>query len=256
MLRLSSRLRERNSSWLGLLTAKQCATCYTHLQVHPAKLTHALMSAAEAAAGSKLVIATVTGISRDSSGNVTGVKVQQQQAAAAEELPADAVVLAMGPWTDAARAWLPAAPATTGDNHLCMMQLVACKLSSMLFPDKEARRAWCVALGAEGMPPDDAAAICFMFHADIVGIMVFHSAPASVNCHPVTANALAAAAAAAAGQKYHSVVLRPKEPVSDTAIFTSFRTADGRWGCCSCNNARQDTLPDCIKALENNQYDP
>ncbi|WIA13222.1 hypothetical protein OEZ85_006814 [Tetradesmus obliquus] len=115
----------------------------TTAQVHPAKLTHALMSAAEAAAGSKLVIATVTGISRDSSGNVTGVKVQQQQAAAEEELPADAVVLAMGPWTDAARAWLPAAPATTG-------------------------------------------------------------------------------------QKYHSVVLRPKEPVSDTAIFTSFRTADGR----------------------------
>jgi glycerol-3-phosphate dehydrogenase len=72
------------------------------------------MSAAEAAAGSKLVIATVTGVSTDSNGTVTAVKVQRQHAAADEELPADAVVLAMGPWTDAARAWLPAAPATTG----------------------------------------------------------------------------------------------------------------------------------------------
>jgi hypothetical protein len=40
--------------------------------------------------------------------------------------------------------------------------------------------------------------------------------------------AAAAAAAAAVGQKYHSGVLRPQEPVTDTAIFTSFRTADGR----------------------------
>jgi glycerol-3-phosphate dehydrogenase len=85
------------------------------MQVHPAKLTHALMSSAEAAAGSKVVIATVTGVITDSSGAVTAVKVQPQQAAEEEELPADAVVLAMGPWTDAARAWLPTAPATTGD---------------------------------------------------------------------------------------------------------------------------------------------
>jgi glycerol-3-phosphate dehydrogenase len=72
------------------------------------------MSAAEAAAGSKLVLAAVTGVTTDSSGKVTAVKVQRQQAATKEELAADAVVLAMGPWTDAARAWLPAAPVTTG----------------------------------------------------------------------------------------------------------------------------------------------
>jgi hypothetical protein len=89
------------------------------LQVHPAKLTHALMSAAEAEAGSKVMLATVTGVTTDSSGKVTAVKVQRQQAAAEEELAADAVVLAMGPWTDAARAWLPAAPVTTGVS-LCV----------------------------------------------------------------------------------------------------------------------------------------
>ena len=31
-----------------------------------------------------------------------------------------------------------------------------------------------------------------------------------------------------AGQKYHSVVLRPQQPVSDTCVFTAYRTADGR----------------------------
>lgn len=102
------------------------------LQVHPAKLTHALMAAAEQAAGAQLVLGTVTGIST-AAGAVTGVKVQrqqgqeQQQASAGlhssseeqeeEELPADVVVLAMGPWTDAARAWLPSAPQMTGDKR-------------------------------------------------------------------------------------------------------------------------------------------
>ncbi|KAF6250359.1 FAD-dependent oxidoreductase [Scenedesmus sp. NREL 46B-D3] len=131
--------------WLdgGITACSRLGSKATTAQVHPAKLTHALVSAAEAAVGSKLLLATVTGVTTGSNGAVTSVRVQRQQAAAEEELPADAVVLAMGPWTDAARAWLPAAPVTTG-------------------------------------------------------------------------------------QKYHSVVLRPKEPVSDTAIFTSFRTADGR----------------------------
>jgi glycerol-3-phosphate dehydrogenase len=119
-------------------------------QVHPAKLTHALMAAAEQAAGAQVLLGTVTGIDTASGGAVTGVRVrpQQQQAGAAavqeeQVLPADVVVLAMGPWTDAARAWLPTAPPTSG-------------------------------------------------------------------------------------QKYHSVVLRPEQPVTDTCVFTSFRTADGR----------------------------
>lgn len=30
------------------------------------------------------------------------------------------------------------------------------------------------------------------------------------------------------GQKYHSVVLRPQRPVSDTCVFTAYRTADSR----------------------------
>jgi glycerol-3-phosphate dehydrogenase len=80
------------------------------------------MSAAQEAAGAQLVIGTVTGIST-AAGAVTAVKVQQQQqqqqgsgAGAEVELAADAVVLAMGPWTDAARAWLPTAPEMTGGH--------------------------------------------------------------------------------------------------------------------------------------------
>lgn len=125
-----------------------------YLQVHPLKLTTALMTAAQQTAGAKLIIGTVNGITTTNSGAVSAVRVttsDQQPQVTEQELAADAVVLAMGPWTGAARAWLPSAPATSG-------------------------------------------------------------------------------------QKYHSVVLRGS--VSDTAIFTAYRTADGRWAPagprCSC----------------------
>jgi hypothetical protein len=68
----------------------------------------------------------------------------------------------------------------------------------------------------------------------VVGCCCLPGNPAIMQPAPTddtAATATAAAAAAAAGQKYHSVVLRPQQPVTDTAIFTSFRTADGRCGC-------------------------
>jgi glycerol-3-phosphate dehydrogenase len=106
-----------------MLPTKHIMMClcwlYCLWQVHPAKLTHALMSAAQEAAGAQLVIGTVTGISTVA-GAVTGVKVQQQQQGAGSsevEVAADVVVLAMGPWTDAARQWLPAAPEMSGEGH-------------------------------------------------------------------------------------------------------------------------------------------
>lgn len=94
------------------------------------------MLAAQAAAGAQLVIGTVTGITT-AAGAVTAVKVQQQQQqgqpgrnSSEVELPADVVVLAMGPWTDAARAWLPTAPEMSGESDIsvtmceatCVMQ--------------------------------------------------------------------------------------------------------------------------------------
>lgn len=101
------------------------------------------MSAAEQAAGAQLLLGTVTGINT-AGGAVTGVRVQRKQhhqgtaandtsnnasngsssrggggnsggAVSGEvDVAADAVVLAMGPWTDAARAWLPTAPEMSG----------------------------------------------------------------------------------------------------------------------------------------------
>lgn len=78
------------------------------------------MSAAQEAAGAQLLIGTVTGVTT-AAGAVTGVTVQQQQqhgeaagSSSEVEVPADAVVLALGPWTQAARAWLPTAPEMSG----------------------------------------------------------------------------------------------------------------------------------------------
>jgi len=111
-------------------------------QVHPSKLTAGAHGRCRAAAGARLLLGTVTGVKTDDTHAITAVQVQQQQSGPTE-LPAGALVLAMGPWTGAAQAWLPSAPATTG-------------------------------------------------------------------------------------QEYHSVVLRPRQPASDTCVFTAFQTADGR----------------------------
>lgn len=107
------------------------------MQVHPQKLTTALMAAAEAAAGARVVHGTVCGILRRADGAATAVRVQlrhqkqqQQQPAqgSVEDLPADVVVLAMGPWTGAARAWLPSAPATSGQKVLTWQLPIAPQL--------------------------------------------------------------------------------------------------------------------------------
>jgi glycine/D-amino acid oxidase-like deaminating enzyme len=102
------------------LTLSFCIASTQYLQVHPAKLTHALMSAAEEAAGARLLIGTITGVNT-AAGAVTGVRVQQRQqhdvaagSSSEVEVPADVVVLALGPWTEAARAWLPTAPEMSG----------------------------------------------------------------------------------------------------------------------------------------------
>ncbi len=69
-------------------------------QVHPDRFTQALMRAAQAA-GAELRIGEVTGLLRDGSGPVRGVLV------GGEPVEADAVVIAMGPWSRRAAGWLP-----------------------------------------------------------------------------------------------------------------------------------------------------
>lgn len=71
----------------------------TTAQVHPGLFTQAIMRAAEAH-GAGLRIGEVTGLLR-SDGRVRGVLLGE------ETVEGDAVVIAMGPWSRAAAAWLP-----------------------------------------------------------------------------------------------------------------------------------------------------
>ena len=73
----------------------------TTAQVHPARFTRAMMRAAEAN-GAELRIGRVSGVLRDGSGgSVAGLRVD------GEDLLGDAIVIAMGPWSILAAAWLP-----------------------------------------------------------------------------------------------------------------------------------------------------
>src|SRR5205085_5317685 len=71
----------------------------TTAQVHPALFTRAMMQAAEAQ-GAEWRAGRVTGLAKDG-GRVTGVEVDGATVAG------DAVVIAMGPWSILASAWLP-----------------------------------------------------------------------------------------------------------------------------------------------------
>ncbi len=74
----------------------------TTAQVHPGSFTRAMMRAAEDN-GAKLVAGTVTGIAQ-ADGQVSGVEVD------GETLAADAMVIALGPWSVLAARWLPLPP--------------------------------------------------------------------------------------------------------------------------------------------------
>ena len=81
---------------------RRLGTAATTAQVHPGLYTKAMMRAAEAN-GAKLVAGEVTGAER--SGDVWLVAL-----AGAAPIDADAVVIAMGPWSILAARWLPLPP--------------------------------------------------------------------------------------------------------------------------------------------------
>ena len=78
----------------------------TTATIHPERFTRALVDAA-CARGARLVHGAVDGIARDAAGAVRGVRVD------GAEIAADAVVIAMGPWSILAARWLPL-PAVVG----------------------------------------------------------------------------------------------------------------------------------------------
>jgi glycine/D-amino acid oxidase-like deaminating enzyme len=89
--------------WLsaGVALDQRLGTTDTTAQVHPGKFTAAVMRAAEAR-GAQLHHGRVTGMVRRTGGaKVAGVEVD------GEIVEADAVVIAMGPWSILAAEWLP-----------------------------------------------------------------------------------------------------------------------------------------------------
>jgi glycine/D-amino acid oxidase-like deaminating enzyme len=99
--------RERNDSDLGWLSpevtvSRPLGSPETTAQVHPALFTAAMMRAAEAH-GAELRIGTVTGLLRNGDA-AAGAVVD------GETIEADAVVIAMGPWSILAAQWLPLPP--------------------------------------------------------------------------------------------------------------------------------------------------
>jgi glycine/D-amino acid oxidase-like deaminating enzyme len=88
--------------WLAPLirVTRHLGSPETTAQVDPAAFTAAMMQAAEAR-GAILRLGQVTGIARQTGGRMTGVEVDGAMVAA------DAVVIAMGPWSILAAAWLP-----------------------------------------------------------------------------------------------------------------------------------------------------
>jgi glycine/D-amino acid oxidase-like deaminating enzyme len=87
--------------WLsaGVAATQRLGSPETTAQVHPAAFTAAMMRAAEAR-GAELRIGQVTGVTTDA-GRAIGVEVD------GATVEADAVVIALGPWSVLAAAWLP-----------------------------------------------------------------------------------------------------------------------------------------------------
>eukprot|EP01113_Clastostelium_recurvatum_P034289 TRINITY_DN4632_c0_g1_i3.p1 TRINITY_DN4632_c0_g1~~TRINITY_DN4632_c0_g1_i3.p1 ORF type:complete len:372 (-),score=53.77 TRINITY_DN4632_c0_g1_i3:61-1176(-) len=86
-----------------VLGCSSIGTSATTAQVHPGLFSHALIKESEKR-GLQVIIGNVeTILLDDASGDITGVRVQGR-----EDIPCGKVVLALGPWTNKAREWLPA----------------------------------------------------------------------------------------------------------------------------------------------------
>ena len=87
--------------WPGVRVDRRLGSPDTTAQVHPEKFTAAMMRAAQSR-GAELRLGQVTGVARRSgNGRVEGVSVD------GVTIKGDAVVIAMGPWSISAAAWLP-----------------------------------------------------------------------------------------------------------------------------------------------------
>jgi glycine/D-amino acid oxidase-like deaminating enzyme len=100
--RLGQGRSRHDLAWLSpeLIITQRLGTPTTTAQVHPARFTVALMRAAQEL-GAELRIGRVTGAIRRAGGSTAGAVVDGAVVAG------DAVVIALGPWSTLAAAWLP-----------------------------------------------------------------------------------------------------------------------------------------------------
>ncbi len=101
---LRGRQRTPSLDWLSEATAvgQRLGSADTTAQVHPGQFTAALLEAAKAQ-GAELRLGRITGLAREGT-KLKGVEVDGTL------LEADAVVIAMGPWSVLAAQWLPLPP--------------------------------------------------------------------------------------------------------------------------------------------------
>lgn len=114
--------------WLSprAIVAQRLGTPATTAQVHPARFTRALMRAAQGM-GAELRIGRVTGIVRRADGSAAGVVVD------GESVAGDAVVIALGPWSILAAAWLPLPPVFALKGHSLVFETGAKMPAEALF---------------------------------------------------------------------------------------------------------------------------
>jgi glycine/D-amino acid oxidase-like deaminating enzyme len=100
--------------WLSnrVAVTGQIGTTQTTAMLHPRLFTEALISAAQTN-GATLRIGQVTGILRDE----TGTTAQGVELADGATIEADAIVIAMGPWSIQATGWLPLPPVHAYKGH-------------------------------------------------------------------------------------------------------------------------------------------
>ena len=119
----------------------------TTAQVHPGRFTAALMADAQAR-GAELRTGQVAGLVRESDGSrVCGVRVD------GEVIAGDAVVIAMGPWSILAAAWLPLPPVFGLKGHSLVFETGDEVPAEALFLDY--REAGGAALSPEVFPRAD-----------------------------------------------------------------------------------------------------
>lgn len=125
--RSPSRTRGAGPGWVSSDVAinGQLGSTRTTAQVHPAAFTRGMMRAAEER-GAKVLLGQAEGLLRRNA-DVIGVQFE------GEALEADAVVIAMGPWSILAARWLPLPPVFALKGHSLVFETGATLPSEALF---------------------------------------------------------------------------------------------------------------------------